>query len=102
MTSVEDMDLCFWHVLAVAFRLAEIEREIVFAPNDEKLRLCLSHPSLPLRIGVDVRSVIVEQIALNLCLPGLVDKIKFIGPQIRIVLFDIRIVANMARLCRLQ
>jgi hypothetical protein len=31
MTSAEDMDFRFRHVLAVAFRLAEIEREIVFA-----------------------------------------------------------------------
>src|SRR4029453_11060636 len=102
MTSVEDMELRFRHVLAVALRLAEIEREIVFAPDDEKLWLRLLHPGLPLRIGIDVRPVIVEEVALNLCLPGLVEKTKFVGPQIRIVLFDIRIVAEMARLCRLQ
>src|SRR5689334_594754 len=102
MTSVEDMDVRFRHVLAVAFGLAEIERKIVLAPDDKKLRLRLLHPCLPFRIGLDVRPVIVEQVALNLCLPRLIEKIKLVCPKIRVISLGVRIVPDMARLCRLQ
>ena len=41
MASIEDVDFGFRHIFAVAFRLAEIEREIVLAPEDQKLWLRL-------------------------------------------------------------
>ena len=73
------------HILAVAFRLAEVEREIVLAPEHQKPRLRLLHPRLPLRIGIDIRAVVVEEIALNLRLPWCVQKGVFIRPEIRVV-----------------
>jgi len=39
VSCVEQVDLRVRYVLAVAFRLAEIEREIVLAPEDQKLWL---------------------------------------------------------------
>ena len=62
------------------------------------MRLFLAHPCLPLGVGVDVGSVVVEEIALNIGLAWLVEKIKFIRPEIRVVAFHVGIVARMARL----
>src|SRR5438552_869407 len=102
MTSVEDVNLGFRHVLVVAFRLAEIEREIVRAPDDKKLRLRLLHPCLPLRIGGDVGPVIVEEVTLNLRLLRLIEKIKFVSPKIGVISLGVRIVSDMTRSGRLQ
>src|SRR5208337_128141 len=41
---VENVNIGSGDVLAVAFRLAQIERKIVLAPDDQKPRLCLLHP----------------------------------------------------------
>ena len=97
MASIEDVDFGFRHIFAVTFRFSEIEREIVPTPNHEQTWLSLLHPCLPFRIGVDVRSIIVEKITLNFGLAGLVEKIKFIGPEIRVIAFRIGIIPNMAR-----
>ena len=96
MSRVEDVDFCVRQILAIAFRLAGIEREIVLTPNHEETWLSLLHPCLPLRVGVDVRSIIVEKITLNVGLAGLVEKIKFIGPKVRVIAIHIRIVSDMA------
>ena len=69
MTGVENVDFRIRHVLAVAFRLSRIEREIVLAPNHQQARLLLAHPGLPFWVGVNVRPIIVKQIALDLA-PG--------------------------------
>jgi len=71
MTGIENVNLSFRHILAISFRLTEVEREIILPPNDKQARLLLAHPCLPFRIGVDVGSIVVKQIALNLCLGGL-------------------------------
>ena len=97
MTSIEDVDFGFRYIFAVTFRFSEIEREIVLTPNHEQTWSSLLHPCLPFRIGVDVRSIIVEKIALNFGLAGLIQKVKLVGPQIRIITFHIRIVPNVPR-----
>lgn len=102
MSGIEHVHLGRGHVFAIAFRLAGIEREIVLAPDDEKLRLRLLHPRLPFRVRVDVRPVIVEEVALNLRLPRRVQECVFIGPKIGIVELNVGIVSDVARLCRLQ
>src|SRR6476660_8567675 len=102
MTSIEDVDIGFRHIFAVTFRFSEIEREIVLTPDHEQTWLTLLHPCLPFRIGVDVRLIIVEKIALNLGLAGLIQEVKLVGPQIRIITLHIRIVSDMARPRRLQ
>ena len=48
-----------------------IEGEIVLTPNHEETWLSLLHPCLPFRVGVDVRSIIVEKITLNFGLAAL-------------------------------
>jgi len=82
---VEYDDLRIRYVSAVAFRLAEIEREIVLAPENQKLWLRLLEPCLPLRISINVRAVVIEEIALNLRLPWRIQKCILVGPKIQII-----------------
>jgi len=90
MTGVKNVNLSIRHILPVPLRFAEIERQVIPAPDHHQARLLLAHPCLPLRVGVHVGAV-VEQITLNLGLAGLTQKIKLIGPDIGVVEFDIRV-----------
>src|SRR5215467_167990 len=74
VAGVEDRDPRVRHVLAIPFRLAEIERGIMLAPEDQQLGLRLLEPGLPLGIRRDVRAVVVEEIGLNLRLAWRVQK----------------------------
>src|SRR5437588_10769133 len=60
------------------------------------------HPSLPPGIVFEVGAVVVEQVALNLDLAGLVEKSKFIRPQVGVIAFHVGIASDMARPRRLQ
>jgi len=102
MTRIEDVEFSLRHVAAMGFRFRKLETQAVFPPEDEKPRLLLAHPSLPLGVGVDVRAVVVEEVALNVGLAGLVEKGKFIGPEIRVIAFHVGIVPDMARPRRRQ
>ena len=96
MTGVEKVNLSVRHIVAIGLRLREIEREVLLAPHHQQERLLLAHPCLPLGVILHVRAVVVEEIALNVGLARLVEKIKFIGPEIRVIAFDVGIVADMA------
>ncbi len=61
------------------------------SPKSPAGAAAFAHPCLPLWIRVYISSVIVEQIALNLRLSWLTQKGKFIGPEIRIIAFHVRI-----------
>src|SRR2546423_2635251 len=87
MARIEDVDFGLRYVAAISLRFRKLERQVVFAPEDEKPRPSLAHPSLPLGIGFDVRAVVVEEVALNVGLTGLVEKSKLIGPEIRVIAF---------------
>src|SRR5690348_4997638 len=65
MASVEYVDLRVRHVAPIRLGLRQLEREVVLAPDHQQPRLALTHPGLPLGIRLDVRPVVVEQIALN-------------------------------------
>src|SRR6266478_6575158 len=80
MARIENMYFGLRHVAAIGLRFRKLKRQIVFAPDHQQARLLLAHPSLPLRVGVDVRAVVVEEVALNLGLAGLVEKVEFISP----------------------
>src|SRR6266851_3999360 len=97
MTRVENVNFSVRYILAIALRFAGIEREVILAPDHQQARLLGAHPCLPLRIGVHIGSIVVKQVALNLGLAGLVEKIEFICPEIRVVAFHVRIVSDMAR-----
>src|SRR6266851_3498686 len=97
MTRVENVNFSVRYILAIALRFAGIEREVILAPDHQQARLLGAHPCLPLRIGVHIGSIVVKQVALNLGLAGLVEKIEFICPEIRAVAFHVRIVSDMAR-----
>src|ERR1700674_287714 len=97
MTRIEDVDLGLRHVAAIGLGLRELERLVVLAPQDEKPRLLFAHPGLPPGVGVDVRAVVVEEVALDVGLAGLVEKGEFIRPEIRVVAFDVWVAPDMAR-----
>src|SRR6266550_3106265 len=97
VSCVEHVDFCRRHVAPVSLRFGKLEREIVFAPDDEQARLRLAHPRLPLGIRVEVRSIVVKEIALNVRLSGLIEKVELVGPEIGIVAFDVWVAADMPR-----
>src|SRR6202051_600266 len=71
VSSVQNVNLSVRYISAIGLRLREFEREVILAPNHQQPRLFLSHPSLPLGVGVDVRTVVIEEVALNIHLAGL-------------------------------
>ena len=77
MACIKNMDFGPRRVAAIGLRFRERERRIVLAPEDEQERLLLAHPGLPLGVGGDVRAVVVEEVALNVGLAGLVGKGEF-------------------------
>src|ERR1700693_2921174 len=97
MPGIENVNFSLRNVLAVAFRFAGIERQIILAPDDQQTRLLLAHPCLPLRVGVHVGSIVVKQIALNVGLAGLIEEIKFVGAEIGGITFLVGVVSQMAR-----
>src|SRR5579872_2708583 len=97
MPAIDDVYFRLWHVTAVGLRLGGVEREFVLTPDHQKSGLFLAHPGLPLGVGVDVCPVIIKEIALNLGLTGLVKKVEFIAPEIRVIAFNIGIATDMAR-----
>src|SRR5258708_3747960 len=96
MTSVEYVNPSARHISPIVFRLRQLEREIVFAPDHEQPRLPLAHPRLPGGICIDVRAVVVEEVALNVGLTWLTEKSEFVGPEIGVIEFHVRIVPDMA------
>src|SRR6266478_5494066 len=94
---VENVNLSVRYIPAIGLRLREFEREVILTPNHQQSRLPFAHPCLPLGVGVDVRAVVIEEIALNIHLAGLAKKGKFIGPQVRVVALDVRVTPHMAR-----
>src|SRR5207302_6572407 len=96
MARIEDVDFGPRHVAAIGLRFRKLEGQVVLAPEDEQPRLPLAHPSLPLGVGVDIGAVVVEEVALNVGLAGLVEKGKLIGPEIRVIAFCVRIASDMA------
>ena len=98
MTAIHNVNFRVGHIPAIGFRLGGIERALILAPDHQQMRLILAHPRLPLGIGFDVGPVVVEEVALNIGLAWLVEKIKFIRPEIRVMAFHVGIVARMARL----
>jgi len=69
----------------------------VLAPEDQELWLRRLHPCLPLWIGLDISAIVKEEVALNLCLPWRIWKCVFIGPKVRIIQLNLRIISDMAR-----
>src|SRR5437016_12843463 len=95
MTGIEHVDFGRRHVAAIGYRFRRLERPVVLAPEDEQLWLRLAHPGLPLGVGLDVRAIVVEEVALNVGLAGLVEKREFIGPEIRVVAIYVGIVPDV-------
>src|SRR5260370_29128417 len=63
MARIENVDFGLRHVASIGLRFRKLERQIVFAPENEKARLLLAYPRLPPGVGVDIRAVIVKEIA---------------------------------------
>src|ERR1700686_32566 len=71
VSCVENVNLSVRYIPAIGFRLRELEREVIFVPNPQQPRLPFAHPCLPSGVDLDVGSVVVEKIALNIPLAGL-------------------------------
>src|SRR5579864_5255186 len=80
MASINDVDFSLRHVAAIGLRFRGVERELILAPDNQQTRLIFAHPGLPLGVGLDVRAIVVEQVALNLSLARLAEKVEFIAP----------------------
>src|SRR5258707_5145527 len=102
MTTIDNMDFSIGHISPVGFRLRGVKRCLILAPNHQQARLLLTHPGLPPGIVVDVGAIVVEEVALNLDLAGLIEESKFIRPQIGVIAFHVGIASDMARPRRLQ
>src|SRR5207253_6523185 len=102
MARIEHVDFGFGHVATIGLRFGKLEGQVVLSPEDEQPRLPLAHPSLPLGVGVDVGAVVVEEVALNVGLAGLVEKSKLIGPAIGVITFHLGLAADVACLRRRQ
>src|SRR5690242_18408824 len=85
MTTIDNVDFSIGHISPVRFRLRRVKRRLVLAPNHQHARPLFAHPSLPPWIVFDVGAVVVEEVALNLDLAGLIKKRKFIRPQIGVI-----------------
>src|SRR5215472_14564036 len=96
MATVDNVNLCGRNIATIGFRFGGIEGGFVLAPDDQQARLLFAHPGLPLGIVLDVGAVVVKKIALNFYLAGAIEKVEFIGPEIRIVTFNIGIVDDVA------
>src|SRR5215470_18641307 len=96
MTGVEHVNLSVGHIAAIGLWLRAVEREVIPAPDHQHPRLPLAHPCLPFRVGLQIGSIVVEQLALNVSLAGLLEKGKFVGPEIWVIAFWIGIAADMA------
>jgi len=92
VAAIDDVDFGFGDITAVGLWLGGIERRLIPTPDHQQARLLLAHPCLPFRVGIDVGAVVVEEIALNLSLAGLINKIKFVGPEIGVMAFYVGIV----------
>ena len=102
MPGIENVHLSFRNILAVALWFAEVKREVILAPDHQQARLLLVYAGLPPGIVVDVGAVVVEEVALNLGLAGLIEKSKFVRPEIRVVACCVWVVTSVAASRRLQ
>src|SRR5579871_6932010 len=96
VTRLQYMYFRVWHILAIALRFAGIKRQVVLSPKHEKSRLSFLHPRLPFGVRVDVSAIVVKQVALDLRLTRTIEKCILIGPEIGVIKFHIRIVADVA------
>jgi len=80
MACIKDVHFGVGNVAAIGFRFRKIERWIVFPPEDEKPGMRFSHPGLPFRIVLNVRSIVVEEVALNIRLPRFAQEREFVRP----------------------
>src|ERR1700689_3233665 len=97
MSSIYDVDFRLGNVAAIRLRLRGVERRLILAPDHQQTWLLLAHPSVPLGVSVHVGAVVVEEVALNVALAGLIEKIIFVGPEIGVMAFDVGIVADVTR-----
>src|SRR6267378_8582876 len=102
VSCVENVNLSVRYIPAIGLRLREFEREVILTPNHQQPRLPFAHPRLPLGVGVDVRAVVIDEVALNIHVAGLAKKGEFIGPEIRGIALAVGIAPDMARPRRLQ
>ena len=83
-------------------RARSVQTRFIFSPEHQQPRLGLSHPCLPLRIGLHVGTVVVEEIALDVGLAGLVENAYSSVQRSGIILSGFGIAADMPSSRRLE
>src|SRR5260370_11506877 len=97
VSCVDNVNLSVRYIPLIGFRLRNVECGVVLAPTHQKPWLPFAHPCLPFGVGVDVRAVVIEEVALNIHLARLTKKGKLVGPKIRRVALDVRVAPYVAR-----
>ena len=90
VAGVQDVYFGVWHVPSVRLGLLDLERGVVAAPHDLQGRLVFAEPVLPGGIARDVGAVVVEQIGLDVLLARPAKECELVGPQVRVVVLDVR------------
>src|SRR5262249_4922151 len=72
------------------------KRRVIASPHYEHWRLMITEPLLPDWIGLQVILIVVKEVELNIRLTGLIQKVIFIGPSVRIDSFRMRRSADVA------
>jgi len=68
-----------------------------YLPKSPAAAVAFRASMLALGVGVDVRAVVIKEVALNVGLAGLVEEREFIGQKIWVVAIHVGIVSDVAR-----
>ena len=96
MAGIEDADLGIRDVAAIGRGAGELEGGVVSAPEHEERRMMAPEPFLPGRVALDIGPVVVEELDLDIRLPGAAEKGELVSPEIRVVEPRPRAAADMA------
>src|SRR6266481_5381773 len=72
VAAIDNVDFGLRHIAAIGFGFRGVERGLILTPDHQQSRLLLSHPSLPFGVTLDVGAVVVEKVALDVGLAGLI------------------------------
>ena len=89
MARVEQMQLGLGQVAQIGARTVGGEDLVVLAPDDQRRRLLFAEELVEARIEVDVGSVVIEQIELNLHVAGSIQQRLIVQPRARIDARDV-------------
>src|SRR5688572_32774143 len=84
MSAIEQVQLRARQILEVRTCAVRREDHVVLAPHDQRRRLTLAEELLELRVQLEIRAVVVEQVELDLDIAGSVEQSLIVQPGARI------------------